>query len=205
MQSLADDEGREAAAAWARRAISPLLDYTALMKLRRFLLTESSGEGRPADGRNVLRLAILGGPTTTQLRQLIEVFLSGEGIAAEIFEAEYGLFRQELLNPSPELEAFQPQVVLLATSVRDILRFPELDWDEADVARLADDEMLAWSQLWEAANSRWNATVIQNNFEIAPGGALGHYGLRHPAARENYLARLNRLFAERRTGLCAGP
>jgi FkbH-like protein len=193
LKAVASEEGPQAARDWAKLAASPLLDYSSLLKLRGILTTPAAPEH--ADRR--LRLAILGGPTTTQLRQLIEIFLAAEGIAAEIYEAEYGLFRQELMNPSPELDAFAPQVILLATSVRDILRFPDLSSDDAEVARLADDEVSAWASLWEAANARWNATIIQNNFEVAPGGALGHYGLRHAASREHYVARLNRLFAER--------
>ncbi len=193
LKAIAAEEGTTAARPWARLAVSTLLDYSSLLKLRAILTTPAA----PEHFDRSLRLAILGGPTTTQLRQLIEIFLAAEGIAAEIYEADYGLFRQELMNPSPELEAFAPQVILLATSVRDILRFPELNADDTEVSLLADEEVATWADLWQAANSRWNATIIQNNFESEPGGALGHFGLRHSAAREHYIARLNRLFAER--------
>ena len=74
LKSLAEVEGAEAARVWAGRAVSPLLDYSSLMKLRRFLRSRKPAEGRG----NALRLAILGGPTTTQLRQFIEVFLAAK-------------------------------------------------------------------------------------------------------------------------------
>ncbi len=195
LQSLARLEGPASAAAWAARAVGPQVDYSSLLKLRRFLVPTAGGQaaaGKPAP----LRLAILGGPTTVQLRQLIEVFLVAEAIAVEIFEGEYGLFRQELLQPSPELVAFAPQMVFIATGVRDIARLPALSADAAEVERLAAQEVESWLALWELAHSRWNATILQNNCEIVPGGALGHYGLRHPAAAENYALRLNRLLAE---------
>jgi FkbH-like protein len=185
-------EGGAAARGWAARAVSPLLDYSSLMKLRRFLVPQ------PAEAAmgNPLRLAILGGPTTTQLRQLIEVFLAGEGMAVEVYEADYGLFRQEILTPGSGLDAFGPQVVFLATGARDVARRPDVDQDEEAVARLAAEERDDWAHLWETSRTRWNATVVQNNFEIAPGSVLGHYALRHPAAQEHYLERLNRLLAD---------
>ncbi len=178
---------------WAARAVSPVLDYSSLMKLRRFLMSRPTA----ASAGNPLRLAILGGPTTTQLRQLIEVFAAGAGMAVEIYEAEYGLFRQEILTPGSGLDLFHPRLVFLATGARDVARRPGIDQDEESVALLAALELDAWTRLWETANARWNATVLQNNFEIAPGSVLGHHALRHPGAWEHYLERLNRLLADR--------
>jgi FkbH-like protein len=196
LKRIGSDQGTAVARDWARRAVSPGLDYSSLMKLRRLLLPEES-PGRSSGGAdNGLRLAILGGSTTIQLRQLIEVFLLGEGIAAVIYEGDYGLFRQEILTPGSELDVFRPQVVFLATSARDVCRNPAPDWDEAAVAQSATEEIDAWIHLWEICHSKWNATILQNNFDIGPGSAWGHYSLRQPAARECYLERLNRLLAE---------
>jgi FkbH-like protein len=192
LKTLAQQEGPAAARAWAVRAVNPLLDYSSLMKLRRFL----PGETPNSNAGRVVRLAILGGPTTIQLRQLIELFLASEGIAAEIYEAEYGLFRQEILTPGSGLDSFRPEIVFLATGARDVTRLPPIDADEAAVVQFAEIELADWIQLWETAKSRWNATLIQNDFDPPFDRILGHYTLRHPAARENYLARLNRLLAE---------
>ncbi len=177
---------------WARRAVSAHLDYSSLMALRRFVAPGAKSVG----AQNVLRLAILGGPTTVQLRQLIEVFLAGEGIAAEIYECEYGLFRHEILTPGSGLDLFRPTVVFIAVGARDVARIPSIEADEQTVVQFADEEIIGdWARLWETIDSRWKATVVQNNFEIAPGSVLGHYSLRHPAAQEHYLERLNRLMA----------
>jgi FkbH-like protein len=192
LKRVSEREGPAAARAWAVRAVNPLVDYSSLMKLRRFLPDEAFA----ANAGRVVRLAILGGPTTIQLRQLIELFLASEGIAAEIYEAEYGLFRQEILTPGSGLDAFGPEIVFLATGARDVTRLPPIEADEAAVAQFAETELADWMQLWETAKSRWNATLIQNNFDPAFDRILGHYTLRHPASRENYLGRLNRMLAE---------
>jgi FkbH-like protein len=182
----------EAAMRWATSAVSPLLDYSSLMALRRFFSPTRSDEVRRKTAK---RLAILGGPTTLQLRQLIELFLAGEGIAVEVYEADYGLFRQELLFDGSGLDDFGPDVILLATDARDVRLFPPIDASAADVARLADAELNAWEQLWERARARWNASLIQNNFAIPPHSIFGHLAARQPGSREHYLARLNQLLA----------
>jgi FkbH-like protein len=208
LKAVAQHDGAEAARSWAARAVSPLLDYSSLMKLRRFLPADRSGatggssasvlsSGAPsANSGRVVRLSILGGPTTIQLRQLIELYLAGEGIAADIYEAEYGLFRQEILTPGSGLDTFGPEIIFLATGARDVTRLPPIDADAAAVQQFAEAEQAEWIRLWETAKARWNASLIQNNFDPPPERVLGHYTLRHPAARENYLARLNGLLAE---------
>ena len=183
----------DSATSWAARAVSPLLDYSSLMTLRRFVSAGSSAP-RPKTAK---RLAILGGPTTLQLRQLIEVFLAGERIAVEVYEAEYGLFRQEMLADGSGLDNFAPEIIFLAVDARDVRHFPPIDADDSAVARLAEGEISAWQQLWDRARSRWNASVIQNNFAIGPHSVFGHFASRHPGSREHYLTRLNRLLADR--------
>jgi FkbH-like protein len=192
LERVAHEQGFEAARHWAFRAVSPLLDYTSLMKLGRFVLRDAAVH----DSSGALRLAIVGGPTTLQLRQLIEIFLAAEGIPAVIFEGEYGLFRQEILNPNSALDSFKPDILFLAVGMRDVVRFPPIEATSAEADSLAGAELGDWSSLWENARSRWNATVIQNNFELEPERLWGHFSLRQAASRTNYLNRLNRLLAE---------
>lgn len=192
LKAVSQQEGPALARSWAARAASPLSDYSSLMKLRRFLAADESS----SNSTRVMRLAIVGGPTTIQLRQLIELFLAAEGIAAEIYEAEYGLFRQEILTPGSGLDSFQPEIVFVATGSRDVTRFPPIDADHAAIEQFAAHELADWLQLWETVRSRWNATIIQNNFDPVADGVWGHFAVRHPGARENYLGRLNRLLAE---------
>lgn len=192
LKSIAERDGLTAAVPWAARAMSPHLDYSSALKLSRWLVpTKVAGRGD-----NCLRIAILGGPTTIQLVQLIEAFLVAEGIASEILETEYGVFRQEILSPGSSLDKFRPQIVFLATGAVDISHFPHPGMADNAVIELANAEIAQWQALWESANGRWGATVIQNTFEILPGSVFGHFASRHFAARENYISRLNRGLTE---------
>ncbi len=192
LRTVATTRGPEDARHWARRAISPLLDYSSISALRTFLPPRLA-----SDAAKPVRLAILGGPTTVQLRRVMEAFLASEEIIAEVYECDYGLFRQEILTPGSGLDRFNPDIVFVATGARDVGDLPAADLGEAEVAALAETEIAGFAALWSIAHAKWNATIIQNNFEIGPGSSFGHLALRHPAARENYLDRLNRLLAER--------
>ncbi len=155
LSAVSTSEGAEAAREWAVRAVSPTLDYSSLRKLRKYLVDQQAGG---------LRIAVLGGPTTSQLVELIEIFLAGAGIQAEIFEGEYGLFRQEILAPGSALDSFRPQVIFLATGASDVALRPDLSTGAAEISQLLEAELANWSRLWSRANERWGATVIQNSF-----------------------------------------
>lgn len=180
----------DAAGPWARGAVSPDLDYSSLFKLRRFISPSTAAAPSP----NRTRIAVLGGPTTTQLTQLLELFLAAEGLEFEMYEGPYGLFRQEILSEDSGLNRFKPQIVFIAADARDVGRPPARFADEASADAAASDEAALWAALWETANRKWNCAVIQNTFIPELWSAAGHYALRHPSTRENFLQRLNARF-----------
>jgi len=179
-----------AAAEFARRAVTPLLDYTSLLTLAKYRPSAGS------DQSDAIRIAVLGGPTTIQLVQAIEMFLWGEQIPARVSQCEYGLFRQEILTDGSDLDRFAPDIVFIATDSRDVSRFPELDADRDEVDRLVREEADSWGGLWEIARRKWNSVVIQNTFVSVGYPALGHFAPRIPGSPEAFLEALNHRMAE---------
>ncbi len=187
LAAIREAQGADQARAWAARAVTPTLDYSSLRSLRKYLRTSRT------DG---LRVAVLGGPTTHQLVELLEVFVASAEIPVEIFEGSYGLFRHEVLAEDSALDRFRPQVVFLATSARDVTQRPRVQAGRAEVGAALDAEVAHWQQLWRRANERWGATIVQNTFDAPPSDVFGHFALRHPSAGHAYLQRLNLAFAE---------
>ena len=108
LRTLLAEGGWAAAAAIVQRALLPSSDFTTFQSLYRIY-----SKLKPhVDLRPKTRLAILGGFTTTQLAQAIELALFSMGGGVEIFEADYGVYRQEILDPNSELYRFQPNIVL---------------------------------------------------------------------------------------------
>ena len=185
--------GEEArASAWACRAISPDMDYSSHLRLHKII-----SRLPPGKGSGTLKLAILGGPTTTQLCWLVQNFLWAQGLDAEIFEGDYGLFRQSILMPDARLDAFGPQIVFFATGCRDLPEGPVASMAESDFCGWVAAEAEKWRQLWQLAHERWGAQIIQNLFEIPPWGVYGHYVHQVRVSRERALRELNQALLER--------
>ncbi len=186
LKVLASHGEEERASVWACRAIAPALDYSSHLRLHKII-----SRMPPGKGPGTLKLAILGGPTTTQLCWLVQNFLWSQGLDAEIFEGEYGLFRQSVLFPDARLDAFCPQIVFFATGCRDLPEGTIASMVEADFHGWVVAEAEKWGQLWQLAHERWSAQIIQNLFEIPPWGVYGHYIHQVRVSRERALQELN--------------
>jgi hypothetical protein len=92
-----------------RRLASPELSYSTAAGLGRLL-----GRLDPIDdGKKPTKVAVLGGFTTHPLAELLGLYLDAGGIASEIYEADYGTFRQALLTPDSEFYQFSADFVLI--------------------------------------------------------------------------------------------
>lgn len=181
------------AADWARRAATLDLDYSGHLALHK-IIAKAPVQAEP------LRIAVLGGPTTSQFVWLLQNFLEAHGTAAQIFEGEYGVFRQAIMEPDPALDEFRPQIVFLAVNVRDVPDTSASMLAPEAATLWIEEEARQWRHLWQTANRRWGAQIIQNLFEIPPWNVFGHYARRLPASREQLISRLNQALVENAPG-----
>ena len=66
------------------------------------------------------KIAILGGSTTANIKQSLDLFLLNQGIKAEFYESGYGKFYEDAIFSTPELNEFKPDIVYIHTSNRNI-------------------------------------------------------------------------------------
>lgn len=142
------------------------------------------------------RIAILGGSTTRDVKDMLELFLLNTGIWAEVYESEYNQYWQDVMFDNPELVEFRPDVILIYTSTRNIKRFPEITEDAATIDELLEEEYFYYEKLWEKIEKVYHCPVIQNNFEQPHYRILGNKDFSDIHGRVNYVNRLNRRFAE---------
>jgi len=187
LKALLASHRAEEAAQWARRAISVNLDYASHLSLRKVL------SKAPLSGQEPIRVAVLGGPTTTQLSWILQNFLQAQGFSPRVFEGEYGLFRQSILAPNPELDTFAPQVVFLATHAEDVGGEQAPNASAEEIHHGLHREYEQWRHLWQSANSRWGCQIIQNLFDLPRWPVLGHFSRRHQASESNFFLGLNAL------------
>jgi len=160
-----------------RSGIDPTLDITAALALHRHL-QRLRGEVPAA---KVIKLALVSSFTATQLKPLVELFLFAGGVHADIYLPDYGLMRQEVLDPDSQLFAQKPATVILATSWRDLVHRPSPSQKRDATDRMVTAEVSHWSAMWETIHGRLGCQVIQNNFDAPPWRALDNLETRDPA------------------------
>jgi FkbH-like protein len=178
----------DAAAGALRRAVLPDLDCTQAQSLCQVL---DRVRARHTPLKQGLRLALLGSFTTRPLRSFVELHLFGAGVAAEVYESDYGVFRQEILDPASGLYNFKPQNVYIATGWRDLGHRPALRDARGEVERCVGAEVADWSSLWRAVHDRLGCPILQDNFAPPPWRILGNHEARHPAGLARYIAAVN--------------
>lgn len=188
LKEFIQQERWDESAAILRRVVTPSLDYTTAGSLHRLM---ARIEEYQDIAKRRVKIAILGSSTTHQLAQFLRLHLFAGGVSSDIHEADYGVFRQEIWDPDSELYRFRPEVVILATSRRDLGGLPGLGEDRAAVESRIEAELADWMKLWGTAHDRLNCQIIQNNFESPPWRTLGNHESRHPASVSRYIARMN--------------
>ena len=69
------------------------------------------------------RIAVLGGSTTNEVVDQLELFLLDYGIKPVFYQSEYAQYWQDAMFGNPELDAFAPDVVYIHTNWRNVTAF----------------------------------------------------------------------------------
>ena len=94
--------------------------YQRRRKLRKMLLQElGEREEKDLQVSNV-RIAVLGGATTNDVCECLELFLLKHGIRAQIYQSGFNKFYEEAVFDNAELKEFNPDVIYIYTSSRNL-------------------------------------------------------------------------------------
>lgn len=170
-------------------------DFTLTGRLDRMaaggLASLAAGQTQPGNGFTPLRMAILASHTVDHLLPAIRVAGLHRRLALSTWLAPYGLYRQALLADNAELDAFAPQVVVLALDARDTpLQLP-LHASESEVAAAVDQRIDELRHLWRQARERYAAQVVQQTLVPADPPIFGSFEGLVPAAPHAVIERLN--------------
>jgi FkbH-like protein len=169
------------------RLIGPGLDYTTANLLHR-QLGQLRRQIEFKERRT--KVALLGSFTTKPLADLLDLFLSAGRLRLDLYEADYGTFRQEILDADSGLHRFQPEFLILATTWRDLGRRPDVSDDRRAVEQKVKSEVADWKSLWRATRGL-GCQIIQNNFDAPPWRLLGNLESRHPASFSRFIEMAN--------------
>ena len=156
-------------------------------KIRRELLAENEQRIRK-------HIAVLGGSTTSEIRNILELFLLDQGIEPVFYESEYNRYWQDVMFANPVLEEFAPDIIYIHTTSRNINTFPEI----TDSADIIDEKLNAvydpFQQMWEKIAELYHCPIIQNNFERPRYRLMGNRDIWDMHGLSNFVARLNAKF-----------
>lgn len=142
------------------------------------------------------RIAVLGGSTTNEVVAQLELALLENGIKTEFYQSEYGLYWEDAVFGNELLDKFEPDIIFIHTSWRNIKSFPKMTDTSEEVDGLLDDEFRRFVKMWDSIGEKYKCPVIQNNFDRPNFRLLGNRDIWDYRGRSNFISRLNQLFYE---------
>lgn len=140
------------------------------------------------------KIAILGGQTTNDIKNILELFLLNYGIRPTFYESEYNMYYEDGMFSNPELEEFAPDLVFICTCIRNITNWPELVNDRKTVDEKLDVNANKFIGLWKHIRDTYHCPIIQNNFEYPFYRLLGNRDASDYRGHVNFVTRLNQRF-----------
>ena len=141
------------------------------------------------------KVAILGGSTTSEIKNILELFLLDYGIRPTFYESEYAQFWQDAMF-ADELREFSPDIIFVHTSCRNITAFPTLRNSAEDVSAMLESQFSHFSAMWDKLSADFHCPIIQNNFERPQYRLLGNKDVGDVHGRTNFVSRLNQKLYE---------
>jgi FkbH-like protein len=142
-----------------------------------------------------IRLAVLGGSTTNEVVDLLELYLLDSGFLPTFHQSEYGRFYVDAVHDTAALEAFKPDLVYVHTSVVNVQQFAPLGATEAELAEYVGREVGRFREIWKSLGEKLGCLVIQNNFEMPRTAILGNLDVSVTGGHTRFVMELNREFA----------
>lgn len=125
------------------------------------------------------RIAILGGSTVDNIKNILELFLLESGILPTFYQSEYNKFYEDAVFGNAELDKFSPEIVIVFSSITNIVNWPKI---------------IERKTVWTSLKNRYNAVIIQNNFELPYEYKIG--SLSSVIGQGHFVAELNRKFSD---------
>lgn len=141
------------------------------------------------------RIAVLGGSTTHDIIELLELFLLSNGIRPKFYESEYAQYWEDAMFGNEALDAFAPDIVFVHTSYRNVKTWPEPAMSGAEIDTLFEATAARFEAMWMKLAEKFKCPIVQNNFEYLPYRFLGNLDSADAHGRTNFITRLNQRVA----------
>ena len=162
-------------------------------------IAEAATDPISADTK-IQRIAVLGAITIDYLRRAIACAVAQEGVFPILYQAPYGSYVQEVLDPNSPLHGFAPELVVFATHWRDMVTPLPIGTSAEDVETVLDAKANLFRGLWNQCVGK-GAKVIQHLLVPPSQRYCGVAERLAPAAPANQIRRLNEKLLQAGRGL----
>jgi FkbH-like protein len=147
------------------------------------------------EGLKEIRIAVLGGTTTNELVDLLEILLLSSGFRPTFHQSEYGRYYEDAVLEPESIATFKPEIVYVHTCSLNIQSFPPVSCSEENLPGFVDAEMNRFRAIWRSLETNVGCQIIQNNFELPASALLGNLDAVSPGGASRFIAELNRAIA----------
>jgi FkbH-like protein len=145
-------------------------------------------------------IAILGGSTTSEIKNILELFLLKIGIKPSFYESEYNKYYEDALFGNDELDKFNPDIIYIHITNKNIIKFPGTKDSSEDVDLLISSEIQKYKSIWSSL-SKFDCAIIQNNFDYTENRNLGNLDCYDIHGKTYFINKLNDEFSLNARGI----
>ena len=147
-------------------------------------------------GLQDIRIAVLGGSTTNEVVDLLEIGLLSSGFRPSFYQCEYGRYYEEAVLDPGALVEFRPDLVYIHTSCQNVQGFAPLQCSGEELRGYVNAEVGRYQRIWASLEQSLSCQIIQNNFELPPFAILGNMDGVAYGGHSNFILRLNLALAD---------
>lgn len=140
-------------------------------------------------------IAILGGSTTSEIKDMMELFLLHYGIKPNFYESEYAQYWQDAMFEKITCEGNNPDIIFIHTSNRNITDYPTVTDSKEEIVSKLEEQYAHFEVMWEKLKE-YNCPIIQNNFEYPLYRTMGNMDVSSDFGKTNFINKLNAKLVE---------
>lgn len=142
------------------------------------------------------KIAILGGSTTNEVKNILEIFLLNSGIKPIFYESDYNKYYEESVFENIALKTFNPDIIIIFTTIANIDLLSYLQNNKENFDENIEREYQKFISIWQSLKNNYNAVIVQNNFEMPYYIQFGSADCYIEGSLRRVVDKLNAKFAE---------
>ncbi|HXR36959.1 MAG TPA: hypothetical protein VN754_13465, partial [Candidatus Binataceae bacterium] len=107
------------------------------------------------------RVAVLGSVTIDYLSRAVACAILTEGTAPVVYQAPFGAYIQEILDPASPLHGFGPELAVIAPTWRDLIAPLPIGASAAEVGAALEAKVGLFAALWDRLSAK-QVRIIQH-------------------------------------------